>query len=221
MLSISEVLWQSHESKCPSIAFCIISLKIVLIKFLPHLPGSSELTLFINIPNELLQWLHKCIGLHTGFIQIGHQHIKVWPKMADILQITFLIHFLGFFFIKLLLFCRQYFQIHFLVYGKIVVCWFSFHWSLFLRVQLTIIHHWFTSQLCAEQVTSCYLNQIWPRSLMHICFNPISIRWWDLIVYNLLVVFSSSQSKSMNWYWCKIDCEQAIEWRISSGAWRY
>ena len=35
----------------------------------------------------------------------------------------------------------------------------KFHWSLFLRVQLTIFHHWFRSWLGAGQATSHYLNQ--------------------------------------------------------------
>ena len=36
-----------------------------------------------------------------------------------------------------------------------------FHWSLFLRVQLTIIQHWFRYWLGASQATSHYLNQWW------------------------------------------------------------
>ena len=36
-----------------------------------------------------------------------------------------------------------------------------FHWSLFLRVELTIIQHWFRSWLGADQATSHYLNQWW------------------------------------------------------------
>ena len=37
----------------------------------------------------------------------------------------------------------------------------TFHWSLFLRVQLTIFHHRFRYWLCAGQATSHYLNQLW------------------------------------------------------------
>ena len=36
-----------------------------------------------------------------------------------------------------------------------------FHWSLFLRVQLTIFEHWFRQWLGAGQATSHYLNQWW------------------------------------------------------------
>ena len=36
-----------------------------------------------------------------------------------------------------------------------------FHWSLFLRVQLTIFQHWFRWWLGADQATSHCLNQWW------------------------------------------------------------
>ena len=36
-----------------------------------------------------------------------------------------------------------------------------FHWSLFLRIQLTIFHHWLRWWLGAVQATSHYLNQWW------------------------------------------------------------
>ena len=45
----------------------------------------------------------------------------------------------------------------------------KFHWSLFLKVQLTIFQHWFRLWLDAEQATSHYLNQWWPSSTTHIC----------------------------------------------------
>ena len=37
----------------------------------------------------------------------------------------------------------------------------KFHWSLFLRVQLTIFQHWFRYWIGAVQATSHYLNQWW------------------------------------------------------------
>ena len=37
----------------------------------------------------------------------------------------------------------------------------NFHWSLFLRIQLTIFHHWFRYWLGAVQATSHYLSQWW------------------------------------------------------------
>ena len=45
----------------------------------------------------------------------------------------------------------------------------KFHWSLFLRVQLTIFQHWFRWWLGAYQATSHYLKQWWYVLLMHIC----------------------------------------------------
>ena len=36
-----------------------------------------------------------------------------------------------------------------------------FHWSLLLRVQLTIFQHWFWYWLGANQATTHYLNQLW------------------------------------------------------------
>ena len=36
-----------------------------------------------------------------------------------------------------------------------------FHWSWFLRVQLTIFQHWFRNWLGADQATSHFLNQCW------------------------------------------------------------
>ena len=44
---------------------------------------------------------------------------------------------------------------------KMLEFWLKFHWSLFLRVQLTIFHHWFRQWLGAVQVTGHYLNQWW------------------------------------------------------------
>ena len=37
----------------------------------------------------------------------------------------------------------------------------KFHWSLFIRIQLTIFQHWFRWRLGADQVISHYLNQWW------------------------------------------------------------
>ena len=37
----------------------------------------------------------------------------------------------------------------------------KYHWSLFLRVQLTISQHWFRQWLGTDKATSHYLNQWW------------------------------------------------------------
>ena len=44
---------------------------------------------------------------------------------------------------------------------KILEFRLKFHWSLFLRVQLTIFQHWFREWLGAGQAASHYLNQWW------------------------------------------------------------
>ena len=44
---------------------------------------------------------------------------------------------------------------------KILEFWLKFHWSLFLRVQLTISQHWVRKWLGSDQATSHYLNQWW------------------------------------------------------------
>ena len=49
------------------------------------------------------------------------------------------------------------------VFSSMKMCEFRFksHWSVFLRVQLTIIQHRFRQWLGADQATSHYLNQWW------------------------------------------------------------
>ena len=44
---------------------------------------------------------------------------------------------------------------------KIYEYWLRFHWSLFPRIKLTILQHWFRQWLGASQVTSHYLTQWW------------------------------------------------------------
>ena len=61
-----------------------------------------------------------------------------WDKMAAISQTTFSNAFSSM---------------------KIFESWFKFHWSLFLRVQLTIFQHWFRKWLGAGQAPNHYLNQ--------------------------------------------------------------
>ena len=62
---------------------------------------------------------------------------------------------------------RRHFQMHFLGW-KCMNVDKKFHWSLFLRVKLTIFHHWFRKWLGADQATSHYLNQWWPMLSTHI-----------------------------------------------------
>ena len=80
---------------------------------------------------------------------------------------------------------------------KIYEFWLKFHWSLFVRVQLTIFQHWFRQWLGADQVTRHYLNQWWldyrriyaslglNELSVVLCTNYISIKDFH-IVTNLL-----------------------------------
>ena len=54
----------------------------------------------------------------------------------------------------------------------------KFHWSLFLRVQLTKFQQWFRLWLGADRATSHYLKQCWPSSPTHICVTRG--RWVNL-----------------------------------------
>ena len=53
-------------------------------------------------------------------------------------------------------------------FEKTFVFGLRFHWSLFLRVQLTLRQQWFGKWLGAEQATSHYMNLWWPSVLTHI-----------------------------------------------------
>ena len=76
-----------------------------------------------------------------------------------------------------------------------------FHWSLFLRVQLTIFQHWFRRWLGADQATSHYLNQ-WCLIYWHIyaslCLNELTrlTRRFNLKLFaslkHMTIVFGSS-----------------------------
>ena len=75
-------------------------------------------------------------------------------------------------------------------FNKILVFRSWLHWSLFLRIQSTIHHHWFRKWLGAKQRTSQYLNQWWLSEPMHIydirpqCINIYaSFLWRSLLLY--------------------------------------
>ena len=58
----------------------------------------------------------------------------------------------------------------------------KFHWSLFLRVQLTIFQHWFRKWLGAVQTTSHYLNQWWldyQRIYASLGLNELNTKFLD------------------------------------------
>ena len=52
-----------------------------------------------------------------------------------------------------------------------------FHWSLFPRIQLTILQHWFRWWPCADQATSHYLNQRWLEYTDAYMRHSASVSW--------------------------------------------
>ena len=76
----------------------------------------------------------------------------------------------------------------------------KFHWSLFLRVQLTIFQHWFRKWLGAAQVTSHYLNQWWLN------YRPI----YASLGLNEL------KRNSKNWFWWIDVNHLPIHFRVDS-----
>ena len=87
----------------------------------------------------------------------------------------------------------------------------KFHWSLFLRIQLTIFQHLFRKWLGADQVTSHYLNQCISEPT-HICITrphwvkylvvnkSYQFEWWYMIVTNvenfiMFAVFTSNNRR--------------------------
>ena len=71
------------------------------------------------------------------------------------------------------------------------------HWSLFIRVQLTISQHWFRYWVGAEKAASYYLNQWWPSSLTHICgTKQVLTQWgWD----NMAAISQMTFSTAFSW----------------------
>ena len=78
----------------------------------------------------------------------------------------------------------------------------KFHWSLFLRFQLTIFQYWFRWWLGADQATSHYLNQRWLvywRIYASLGLNELKLlnlkldinRFWCIQTYLIYMDFSS------------------------------
>ena len=93
------------------------------------------------------------LGQHVCWVQFTKHCLSHWgrDKMAAILQMTF----------SNTLFWMKTFEFR-----------LKFHWSLFLRVQLTISQHRFREWLGADQATSHYLNQWCPRLSTYIYVTP-------------------------------------------------
>ena len=58
---------------------------------------------------------------------------------------------------------------------KIYEFWLTIHWSLFLRVQLTMFQHWFRQWLGVDQATSHYLNPWWSSLHASLGLNELMV----------------------------------------------
>ena len=61
----------------------------------------------------------------------------------------------------------------------------KFHWSLFLRFELTIFQHWFRYWLGTDQATSHYLNQWWLvywHIYVSLDLNGLNWKWYLIIL---------------------------------------
>ena len=94
---------------------------------------------------------------------------------------------------------------------KMLKYWLEFHWSLFLRIQLTIRQHWFRQLLGAEYATNHHLNQkcqIYRPIYASLGLNGLrSDRKW-----NYLVVFLVKKHERVNTVW-EILCESSMSKR--------
>ena len=87
---------------------------------------------------------------------------------------------------------------------------FTFHWSMFPGVQLTISQYWFSKRLCVEQATSHYLNQCWPDSLTHICGTRG--RWVNWLVSQPHVSQDPKQKITVSYQWF-YQYDDVIKWK--------
>ena len=85
-----------------------------------------------------------------------------------------------------------------------------FHWSLFLRVHITIFPYWLRYWFDVEQAKSHYVNQWRPSLLTHICDTRLSelssIRYlveaeWHIFVWVKLGYHWSAPSRYLHQYW--------------------
>ena len=82
--------------------------------------------------------------------------------------------------------------------------WLKIHWSLFLRVQLTIYQHWLRYWLGAVQATSHYLNQCWlvyRHIYASLGLNELTHLFWMAILRT--IIFESKFLSKTSWY-CNI-----------------
>ena len=66
-----------------------------------------------------------------------------------------------------------------------------FHWSLFLRIQLTICQHWFRNWLGANQTRNHFLKLWWPKLLTHVYVTKPQwvMEYWGISKYVRLGIY--------------------------------
>ena len=95
----------------------------------------------------------------------------------------------------------------------------KFHWSLFLRFQLTIFQHWFRYWLGADQATSHYLKRWWLvywRIYASLGLNALK-KLWNLQSHPMYHIFKSWQNESI-WNFSFMESHSFISqnWWLSS-----
>ena len=73
---------------------------------------------------------------------------------------------------------------------NVIEFWLKFHWSVFLKPQLTIFQHWFRWWLGVVQAAGHYMNQWWLFFPMHICITQpqwVNGRHRTIMISNLII----------------------------------
>ena len=116
-------------------------LKMSPAKWRPFCLSLNVSMLIIFIITDIMLIITFLYLMHWRYNFDGLTHWGQY-KMANILQTTFSNAF---------------------CWLKSLVFWWKFHWSLFLRVQLTISQHWCRQWVGTKKATNHYLNQWWLR----------------------------------------------------------
>ena len=128
----------------------------------------------MHLKRSSAKWLPFCLSLNV---------LTHWgrDKMAAIFQTTFSNGF---------------------SWMKIYEFWLTFHWSLFLGLQLTIFHHWFRKWLGADQATSHDLNQWWldyRRIYVSLGLNELIYFWCNWKLFGQAIITMTNQHTWSGW----------------------
>ena len=106
---------------------------------------------------------------------------------------------------------------------KMLKFWIKFHWSLFIRVQLTISQHWLRWRLGTDQATSHYLNQWWidyrriyaSLGLNELMSSHYLNQCWFIVNCTLRNRFQSNlnQNKTVSIQWNELENMTSAKWQ--------